>query len=203
MSQSKVTINVQQLIELLGNARGAHPITITMSTEPKMNKFAREKDADDNRVPNPYMGDVQKDSRVNVFANVVYANQVNNQRGREDKEANFVPSETYGVHVTNTLVFHINGRKFTEEEKKIISGRPLNSLDPNFVYVQYNPRHFLDSEWRLKSTGETIGVETLMDYLPPRSSSTRQGTDTEIEVRRVKLVNITKVVMNRTEYTVK
>jgi len=161
----------QQVINFITNLKGAKPATIVIETRPKMNKFARTPDENGNKMPNPYLDNIVKRTRCNVFLNVNYENSVNRQRGREDKEQTFESQQrAWGTHVSPSLVVN--------------EGR---------YYLQYKLEKRFESEYIDVRNGEVIPASRLYDYLPPRKKSNTQGTDKEIIINTVKLENITHI----------
>jgi len=160
-----------QLINHLTGIKGATPATMIIETRPKLNKFARTRDENNEKVPNPFLDCVVKRTKMNVFLNVNYENSVNRQLGRESKTAAFESQQrSWGTHITPSLIVH-NGQYYLQSKvEKRYSGS------------------FIDTR-----TGEVIESNTLADYLPPRSKSKTQGTAKEIIVISTKIENITNI----------
>lgn len=73
-----VEINHTQLVKLLVQQKGAAFAALHANTEPEF------------KAGFPYVGSVRKLTKANVLVNFIYENAVNNQRLREEKEADFV-----------------------------------------------------------------------------------------------------------------
>lgn len=178
-ANAEIRVTTGQLVDLLASIKGATVVTLKLQTTPKMNKRSREADSDGVKRDNPFYGDVAKRSEYNVFLNFVYENSVNRQRGREDKEQDFHAQETWGEHVTNSLILHNDQ-----------------------YYLQCKLEKSLSTEYVVMSTKGIVSEEELKEYLPPRSENKSQGTDKEILNIRPKVTNIKEMVFNRTRYIV-
>ena len=157
----------QYLIKL----KGAKPATIVTETIPKMNKFARTEDANGDKPANPFLGHIVKRTRMNVMLNVNYENSVNRQRGREGQTAAFESQQrAWGVHVSPSVISH--NEQF---------------------YLQYKLEKKYESEFIDTRTGNSVHLNQLLDFMPPRSRSKTQGTEKQIIVNTTKVSNITSM----------
>lgn len=173
-------VSQEQLVDLLINYKRCAPITATIETVVKMNKnyvAGIDKKGKDIRQPNPYYGTVCR-KRVNGMVNFDYGNSVNNQRKREDKEADFDPYQRrWGIHVTKSVIGHKG----------------------NF-YLQIKLENSYDFTYSFE--GSPIDYQVLIPFLPPKRKSTRQELDKEVEVRDVKVENIIDITIDKVKYTV-
>lgn len=157
-----------QFIQYLIGLKGAKPATIVIETRPKLNKFARTPDANNNKQPNPFFGQIVKRTRMNVMVNVNYENSVNRQRDREGVTAAFESHQrNWGTHISPSVIEY-NDR----------------------FYLQYKLEKRYEAEYIDKRTGNNINLNQLLDYMPPKSKSKIQGTDKEIILNNVKISNV-------------
>lgn len=122
-------------------------------TEPKMKKKN-----------NPFANrDVKKVAHVYGIVNFRYENSVNNQRERENKEANFESApRKWGKHVDGLPFIEHKGRQYLEVKREkvlyeyLVDGQPVSDKDAeeleSFLYSSEPKRQQLDE------------VVTLRDY---------------------------------------
>jgi hypothetical protein len=147
-------MNLEQFRTNLLAWKGAAIVTIHAETEPDLIKTG-----------NPYTG-ITKRSAVNGVINWVYERAVNNQRLREDLEADF--------------------RAHPRKWGKRIIGTPL---------VEHNGKYYLEmkvqqSACRYFIGGKEINTADVTPWLRPRKPS-RQGVSKEVILRDYSLENIT------------
>lgn len=150
-------ITRQQFWDLLLTLKGATFATLTLSTEPSnMRKGG-----------NPFAGLVRKVAVHNVCLNYSYENVVNNQRKREDKDADFKAGQTWGEHVSPCCI--------ELDTKRYVQAKLQKSLSTTFVN---------------QIDGSIINEAELAPYMREKTPNTNQGVDKEIINIRPKLENI-------------
>jgi len=160
-----------QFVQYLINLKGAKPATIVTETRPKMNKYARTPNANNEKDANPFLGHIVKRTRMNIMLNVNYENSVNRQRGREGVTEAFESQQrSWGVHVSPSIIEH--NEQF---------------------YLQYKLEKKYESEFIDTRTGKEIHLNQLLDFMPPRSKSKTQGTEKAIIVNTAKISGITSM----------
>jgi hypothetical protein len=146
-------LSVNELRDNLMGIKGAMILTIEAETLPQMRK-----------TDNPYMG-TRKVSSVNGVINWVYEIAVNNQRLREDKEADFTAfPRKWGKRIKGTPLVEHKGKFYLE------------------MKVQSAKAHYVHGD-------AEIDVSELIPYFYERSKS-RQGVDKEVILRDYALENI-------------
>lgn len=161
-------IDKHELYQLFAGLRGAKMATIETETEVAMRK-----------TNNPYAGFVTKRTRINVTLNFNYTNSVNNQRGKEGNQEDFVPhARKWGNRIDGTTLI----------------------LHKGIVYVEAKPNGKPQSvEYLFK--GQPIDKSELLPWLPvANSNKEHQGVEKEIIVRDYKLDSILAVDMNKIHY---
>ena len=166
------TISRSEFKTKLMDVRGARAVSVVTVTVPQMNKKV-------NGEPNPFYGRVQKRTYLSVMIGFRYENSVNNQREREEKDADFVAApRAWGVHVQGTPLIEHNGKFYLECKVEKVLGS----------------HYFLD--------GEPADDEVIEPYLAKRKTSSRQGVDKTVILIDVELKNIETIVMNGDTYTI-
>lgn len=123
-------------------------------------------------------GRIKKRSRINCTLNFIYGNSVNRQREREDKVADFTPNpRKWGQRIQGTTLVEHKGK----------------------VYVEAKVEKVYDTEYLLDN--EPVSYEKIAEFLRPKSSKSRQGTDKQVILRDYNVENITEVNMNRDKLT--
>jgi len=146
-------LTVTELRAALLGIKGAMIITIEAETLPQMRK-----------TDNPYLG-TRKVSAVNGVINWVYEIAVNNQRLREDKEADFTAfPRKWGKRIKGTPLVEHKGQYYLE------------------MKVQSAKAHYVQGD-------AEIAVSELIPYFYERSKS-RQGVEKEVILRDYALENI-------------
>lgn len=146
--------------------RGAEVVTITAVT--KVELTAEGKAA---------LGVVWKRSVVNGMVNWKYENAVNNQRGREGLEKDFVAfPRKWGQRV--------EGTPFVEHKDK--------------EYLELKVQNSLGHEY-LDSDGNVLDRAAVEQYLRPKGAS-RQGVEREVILRDYSLENLRAVNMRGETY---
>jgi hypothetical protein len=165
-------IKVVQLAEMLMNHKGSTAVTIVTRTEPEMRKTG-----------NPFLGNVFKVSRVNGMIGFNYANSVNNQLNREDKNADFIASpRKWGNRLPRTPIVEHKGNLYLEMKVE-------KSLGHRYEDASGIP---LDDATMLQ----------VSSFLPNRPKAQSQGTDKEIILRDYKLASILSITYRGTCYLV-
>ncbi len=161
------TMTRRQLIDALRKQKGATPVTVKTRTVPKMRKTG-----------NPFWDKVVKVSRVNGFANWVYANSVNRQRGRENKVADFVPEpRQWGTRIAHTPLVEHKGNFYLELKVE-------KSYEHEYLWIKNNEP--LDD----------YELTELEKFLQKSSKSRTQQTDKEIILRDYRMDSIVGITMN-------
>lgn len=170
-------VNLAQLETALAGLLTATTATITTVTEPKMNKKN-----------NPFLGLVKKVSTANVILKFNYANSVNTQLKKEDKDAVFVPkSRAWGVHRGNTC---------------LIDHTPKGAI-ANVVYVE--ARFLKGAQSTFIFDGKVIAKSEIAAHLQEaNSNSEHQGLSdaNEVIMRDIKLSNVIEIKMLGSIYKV-
>lgn len=163
-------ITATELQVKLAQVRTATFATITTVTEPKMNKGG-----------NPYFGRIRKKQTMNVTINFDYANSVNNQLKKEDKEAAFVPhARKWGERIQGTCLIQHKGQVYLEAKP---NGKPSAS------------EYFCD--------GQSIDKSEIALYLPKvNSNAEHQGVEKEIIIRDFKLSSISAIKLQGEQYEI-
>lgn len=130
---------------------------------------------------NPYSGHIVKRSKVNGMIGWNYTNSVNNQRDREGNREEFVAKpRKWGQRIIGTpLVEH--------KESYYLELKVERAMGSTFVDVR---------------TGNEVPKETLLEWLPKPSTSSRQDVEKEIILRDYKLDSIVKIRINKNEYQI-
>ena len=135
---------------------------LIMASEPEMRKTG-----------NPFIGRIKKVSGWAFDLNADYQRKVNLQREREGLEMNFEALPTYAEPI-NKIVY----RHKVQREKLYMS-----------VYPTTNMGQF--TEWLVDGRNATeIEIAQIKSFLPVKSTSSRQGVEKKIEIRRPLLTNI-------------
>lgn len=146
-------ILVSQLVELLLASKGAKILTLETETQPKMRKTG-----------NPFLGAV-KVAQVNCVVNFNYANSVNKQRVREDKEADFeAEPRKWGERIQGTPIVEHKGQYYLEAK--------IENSKSKFIL-----------------NGQEIPEDQIQPYLYS-SKSSRQGVEKEVKLRDFKLDSV-------------
>lgn len=160
-------ISYDKLVSMLKEQKGATAVTICTQTLPPMRK-----------TDNPYR-DAIKISRVNGIIGWIYANAVNRQRLREDKDANFV----------------VEPRKWGTR----IQGTPLVEHKGKY-YLELKVEKSLDHEYKLGD--ERISFDQIKEFLRPTPTMLKQKLDKEVILRDYDLANITSININGQYYEI-
>ncbi len=182
----------EELVALLLAVRGSTFVTLTTYTQPEMRAYdgeriliGREKRKNvwqDNRVRNPYYQRAWKRAKVNGAVGFWYGNAVNNQRFREDKDADFESLE-HAFHV------HIPGSPVT-----------VHADDPSRLYLPV--LHPASLGYQYEVDGEVIDKELINPWLRQKTEGERQQLDKPRIYREYRLDHITDVSINGAWYEV-
>ena len=165
------------LIEL--RKGGCTPIGLTYLVEPKHNKTG-----------NPFYDKpttswlIEKIGDINAFTGCQYGSVVNNQLAREEKETDFKPLELWkgkGKHLDNFIAYH------TEKLKYYLKVLPRT--------VQFGDEFDVQArvQYRWIATGKPLSeteLATLETFEPPKSTSSRQGTEKPVFWMTIEIGNI-------------
>jgi hypothetical protein len=179
----QVRISQAKLYKLLADIKGAKFATIVSETVVRMNKMSRAVEGE-SRVMNELHDLVIKRCASNVTINFIYANAVNNQLKRENKDTDFVPhSRKWGERVEGTsLVIHDN---------KIYLETKMNGAQPQYV------------EYYHAQTNRIVEYSEIEPFLPPRKSNAEhQGVAKEIVVRDFLLTSIKEIRVDGVHYII-
>ena len=157
-------ISLVQLINFLGelSEKSYTKGYLIMRGEVKMNKKGNE-----------LFGRVSKLSGFGFDVNIDYARKVNLQLEREGKEADFVAQSTYTEQVNKIVHRHA-----VQREKLYMSCFPALNFGKFSEYL-------VDDK---PATAEQVA--TIKQFLPAKNTSSRQGTEKKIEIRKPLLTNI-------------
>ena len=125
-----------------------------------------------NKRGNPLFGRVTKFSGWGFDVNIDYARKVNLQLEKEGKEADFEPMDTYTEQVNKVV------------HRKKTDGTLYMSCFPSANFGQFK-QFLVDNR---PATAEELAI--INQFLPAKNTSSRQGTDKKIEIRKPKLTNI-------------
>lgn len=171
-----VKISLLALTEMLYDLKGAKIVTLHTLTDARLRKTSKI----DKKIRNPYPN-VRKLSIVNGLFNVDYANCVNNQLDRENKENDFESKgRQWGEKVNNSKVLIQNKGK---------------------LYFQFNPRNHVSTSY-VNERGQNLNKLLLEDFISDAKSSSRQGTDNEIIWRTYKAESILGVSVYKVFYEI-
>ena len=167
----------QELAMTLKGFKGSSLCTIEMTNEVKANKKSRI-----SKVPFElaFSGTVYRSYKEAGTFGISYENAVNNQLKREDKDNDFVAdSLRWGTwYDVNKIITH----KENFYLRYFVNMNANSKVDKGTVY------HYADGT---KLTPQEFA--TLAEFLPPKKSSTRQGTEKIVEPRAVKFSGINKL----------
>jgi hypothetical protein len=160
-------INKTELQEILESIISCQPVSANVVTIPSMNKTG-----------NPFYGRVTKSSTVNGLIGFFYGNSMNNQLGREGKEANFTPEpRKWGVR---------NGVLVRHKDK---------------VYVEVKVQSVSETVYRLD--GQVIDKAVLGDWVKARTAPhTQNELDKKIILADYNLENIYAIRMLGEQYEI-
>lgn len=176
-----------ELADFLKNHCGSEFVSVTTSTEPRMNVKNRE-----TRELNPYLGRIRRFAVRPGMIGASYENAVQNRRESEGhKNADAFDALSLwngaGEHVSNALVRH----KTT-----------------NRLFMVFYPRHdeegtvkISESQWMLDEKPVTMAL--IQPYLPPcKEGSERQETVRSVPWRVIGLDSIVSITMHGETYTI-
>lgn len=159
-------ITTAQMINMIRDQKGCTFATIRTNTDPKARKACP-------------VANLRKISHLNVMIGFNYENAVNNQRTREQAEADFVSQpRKWGKRVDLKTVEH-NGKVY-------LTTATLNHYETSYQDIQGNP----------------VAKETVEPFMPVKKPSATQGTEKEIIYRDFDANNITEITMNGETFTV-
>ena len=190
MCENKKNVSRKELEEVLLNYNRCTPVTITATTDVKMNKAKKFVLDDDNnytyedgkplseKVDNPYMGAVCTKS-TNGIINFDYQNAVNRQLVREGKDAEFEAKERkWGKHVTKAIIEHKDN-----------------------YYIQIRVGKTYGHKYMLE--GAEVDYNKLKAFVTPRKVSDHQGTEKEIVIRDIKFDgSVESITLDKVQYVV-
>lgn len=128
---------------------------------------------------------VQKLTALTALLNTEYVNGVKNQLCKEGK----CDEEYKQGKNTMPLVLSDNNNFFGHfRGQAVIQYRPFDNSFPTSKYI---------------ADGKLTDKENLGDILPKRRKATNQGTDKEIQWRKLYVKNIKRITINKVEYVVK
>lgn len=181
------SITQGQLVSLLLalDKKGAAPFSLTQITKqatrkapyPKF-KLTGLKDG------NTYFGKV---SQVNGMTETDYEANVNTQRMKEEKPADFKSEKGWGEHLTKSVI-ELEGRLY-------LMYRPLASR-PTFAPVYVVAKDDQGSDF------EVISSMEVDKYKSPTPEFTKQGVESKIEIRKISIDGIAAIKVGGEEYTI-
>lgn len=131
-------------------------------TKPEMINLVTETFTTMNKTDNPYFGQIIKKSKCNFLLCTDYGKRVNNNRVKEDKEADFVPQAPKGKK-------HLSPCVLTDEKTETKLYLFVERFDEIKAQVQY---YFND---------EPIDKAMFQEFLPKSSGSNTQELDREVK----------------------
>ena len=153
-----IKMTTVQLVEAIREKKGAELVTIKTETIPTLNAAGKAK-----------FGQIFKQCHMNIMIGFDYENCVNNQKGREQAELDFVSApRRWGTRPDLKTVEH-NGQTY-------ISANCLKTFDVEYI----------------GQDGETIDAELVKPYLPKKSAS-RQDVQKEVIYRDFKVQSIKQI----------
>jgi hypothetical protein len=128
---------------------------------------------------------VQKRIELSVSLNANYANAVNNQRLREGKPADFVPTPSWAVRVYDSVNGSILRHKDDENRRylQVILKKGAPKVKPLYFV---NDRLATDEE-----------IAVIRQFRKPSEEPTNQGLNAPVLPRRIKLENIVELRSNK------
>lgn len=170
----------------VANMRGAMIVTLETETVLEMNKTHRETGE-----PNPFYEKILHRAIRNGMLNVDYENAVNNRRGQETPDGEYLEEFQAeklwwgkGEHVCRGIARH----KVSLEEYLVFYPRHDQEGNPTTKDIGY----FLVDE---ESGSETsIDKETLLPYMKKPSENKRQNVDRPVPWRTIKLSSLISIL---------
>jgi hypothetical protein len=160
------TITKQELLEIVAKQKGTTFISIETETEQKL---LGGKNC-------PLKGLIKR-SKVNGAIGIHYTNSVNNQRIREEKEADFVAQpRTWGIRLEGTPLVQHKDNYYLEVK----------------VQSTQKPDYFFN--------GKRIDSEEVKPYLP--QNKTRQDLNKEVILRDYNISSIKRIKIDGNEYSI-
>jgi len=185
ITEPQIKITQLELMGKLFTLNGSEIVTIYTNTDARLRKTSKV----DKTIRNPYPN-ARKVSKVNGLFNIDYANCVNNQLEREEKDDNFeAASRKWGERVLGSKVLL----------SKVKTDKDGNNYTE--YYFQFNPRNHYYTKYKTEN-GNEIEKADIEDFILTKSKSSRQGTDTEIVWRTYKISSITAIKMNKVLYII-
>ena len=177
----KVTTNELAQILLNTKINVGMPLfaSVLQATQPKMLVKSRT----DKTIKNNFEN-VTKVSKVSILLNSDYVKAVENQLTKENKEL------TDYKKGQNTMVL-----EFQDNNQFI-------GLYNNQFVLQYRPNDNVKPKTKFVANGRITDKKKLVDFLPTENHATNQGTDREIEWRKLYLKNVRKLAFNGEVYKV-
>ena len=168
-------VTVADLYEIFDNLKSCTAVSIQTETIPAFLKTNRGTGESF-----PYgKGEISKVGIMSGLIGCSYANAVNNQLGREDKELDFTPQpRTWGrLMVNKVMVYHVNKQK-----------------QENF-YLQM---HVTAAQKSIYLDGDKeVSVDELQGWLPKKDApSTQNDLEKKIILRDINLENIKRIKIN-------
>jgi hypothetical protein len=153
-----------QLEQQLRSVHEKTKVELVTSTEPDMTKSTEAGDK------NPFTGRIRKRTRLSCYLCSHYSTEVNDQRAREGKPADFKPKRrVWGKSIEGTPLIEHQGQ----------------------LYLEYVVEHVAQVLYEVD--GVTVPESLVEPWLKARPTSSRQGVDREIVIRTAKLANVLDV----------
>lgn len=182
-------------------AAGARPASLKLSCPVKLNKFARqtpEEKADKKaKVACPF-AHVVKHSESSVIVNFDYEGNVNRQREREGKEADFTTQANWFEHITRAIVKH----RTTGE--RYIFVRVLSSLSTAYFTAGEADAPVIERASLVPylPADDLTDIERAQAGLGLAVGSVKQDLDKEITPITFKLANVRQIVIDGFTYII-
>lgn len=157
-------------VRAIVETNGARFATIVSTTDARVKKTSN-----DGSTTNPHFKDTAKTAKTLILINHIYANSVNNQRTREELEADFTPApRAWGSRIPGTSFVEHKGSLYLETK-----------VEQSLGYI-----------YTVKSTGEPLDADTVHSFITPRKESGRQKVENPVIIRDYKVDNIEYATFN-------
>jgi len=177
----------KELADTLKNFKGSSMCSMELTTVVKVNKKGRESGI---LFDDKFCGEIYRSYKEAGNFGISYENAVNNQRVREGLDNDFVSDslkwgEWYENGV-NKVIVH-NGEFYL---RYYVNMNANSKLDKETIYHYANGVELTDDE-----------VDSLTEFLPPKSKSNKQGIEKEVEPRAVKINGINSIKVGGEVYS--
>lgn len=159
----------EDFVDMVVQTKGARFASIVATTDARVKKGGNDGSV------NPNFKDTVKTSKALVILNHNYTNSVNNQRGREGTDEDFVAEpRRWGERIPGTSFVEHKGT----------------------LYLEVKVEKSLGYEYFVGSTGEHLSKDEVHNFITARKESGRQQVDNPVILRDYKVDNLQYVTMN-------